>query len=154
MPVTIHIYTITVCLQDLISQVCNLCFANICILQSFVKLTLRADQCGISEVKLRGTTRTKCTVSLDSSALYTWQSSVSNVKADTCSSCQWQYTIPWLLLQCIIVTLTTLPQHYNNEKLCAFTWVPGIKFCFSVCTQWCLQCFDTVGWAAGRASGL
>ena len=24
--------------------------------------------------------------------------------------------------------------------------------CVCVCVQWCLQCFDAVGWAAGRAS--
>jgi len=26
--------------------------------------------------------------------------------------------------------------------------------CCSVCLPLCLQCFDTVGWASGRASGL
>ena len=30
-------------------------------------------------------------------------------------------------------------------------WIIGVCVCVCVC---CLQCFDAVGWAAGRASGL
>ena len=52
--------------------------------------------------------------------------------------------------------------------VCVFTWLEAfsdqvavdlylfniVDFCTFFCTFLCLQCFDTVGWAAGRASGL
>jgi len=45
----------------------------------------------------------------------------------------------------LILTDTTL--YYNRFTalwiLSRTTWV-----------SWCLQCFDAIGWAAGRASGL
>jgi len=33
-----------------------------------------------------------------------------------------------------------------------YLFVLSLIFCYA--SIWCLQCFDTVGWAAGRTSGL
>jgi len=49
-----------------------------------------------------------------------------------------------------------LCQHINTVWYMQQKSAPvfGVNFCI-VCRQlWCLQCFDAVGWAAGRASGL
>ena len=54
------------------------------------------------------------------------------------------------------------------QSLCVALFAPSILFCLSLCVLFyhkfsggwrkiqcfCLQCFDTVGWAAGRASSL
>ena len=48
------------------------------------------------------------------------------------------------------------PQSVNAASLCP-EMLP-LQLCrhylSSINSSWCLQCFDTVGWAAGRASGL
>ena len=50
-----------------------------------------------------------------------------------------------------------VPAHLGSPGQRAVKWVcvcACVRACVRVDTSFCLQCFDTVGWAAGRASSL
>jgi len=59
-------------------------------------------------------------------------------------------SFPLVIFPCrasIYTLLCTQVNHRTVSKLCD-------EFFDNVCDDVCLQCFNTVGWAAGRASGL
>jgi len=51
-----------------------------------------------------------------------------------------------------IISLQQPQQHFNNYLLEFFTYKKPITHFMGIKSS--LPCFDTVGWAAGRASGL
>ena len=61
--------------------------------------------------------------------------------------------------QCVIIAYMVFAWSYRQVCLvfvfsAAFTAFIVLTVCLSVCRVTCLQWFDAVGWAAGRASGL
>ena len=46
------------------------------------------------------------------------------------------------------------PWHMQKKMIKVFIIRSKAVIVLLVCTAICLQCFDAVGWAAGRASGL
>jgi len=53
----------------------------------------------------------------------------------------------WSLCLCVCQTVLVICSAFQYFEYFAFTLLVGHQFL-------CLQCFDAVGWAAGRASGL
>ena len=49
-----------------------------------------------------------------------------------------------------------IDEHIDTDVAKSLEQLTGINFlhCVLRCSTQCLQCFDAVGWATGRASGL
>ena len=54
----------------------------------------------------------------------------------------------------MIVENSSITTHASASGIHTDTSICLIYYYYYYCRYYCLQCFDAVGWAAGRASGL
>jgi len=88
-----------------------------------------------------------------------WRVSGLYIYTAWCPECHWQVELAyfWMTLRWVDAFVVGVVRHAFAGRLVSITrgqcWCKVFYLLFFLLLS-CLQCFDTVGWAAGRASGL